>query len=53
MINWNENFSMQMVYGYIKFFYEVFLFIFEKFDFPVEIPPRKGGFVIFLHALPT
>ena len=53
IINWNVNFDMQIAFGIKKFFCNVSLFIIEKFYFLVEISPRKGGFVIFLHDLPT
>ena len=31
---------MQMAYGDKKLFYKIFLFIIEKFDFLVKIPPE-------------
>ena len=37
----NENFIMQMAYGDKKIFYNFFLFIIEKFDFLVEMPPER------------
>ena len=32
---------MQMAYGEKKLFYKFFLFIIEKFDFLVKMPPER------------
>ena len=32
---------MQMAYGDKKIFYKIFLFIIEKYNFLVEMPPEK------------
>ena len=40
-IGWNENFIIQMAYGDEKIFYNLFFFVIEKFDFLVEIPPKR------------
>ena len=37
----NENFIMQMSYGDKNTFNIFFLFIIEKFDFLVEMPPER------------
>ena len=36
----NEN-IMQMAYGDKKLFHNFFLFVIEKFDFLVEMPPER------------
>ena len=40
LIGWDENFIMQMAYGDKNLFYN-FFFFFEKFYFPVKMPPEK------------
>ena len=40
-IDRNEKFIIQMAYGDKNIFYNFFLFIIEKFDFLVEIPPER------------
>ena len=40
-IGQNENVIMQMAYGDKKLIYNLFLFVIEKFDFLVEMPPER------------
>ena len=40
-IGWNKNFIMELAYGDKNLFCKFFLFIIEKFDFPVKMPPEK------------